>query len=366
MKTYKYKLKLTTSQVQTCETWLNTCRYLYNIALSERIMVYEMRKKSISKYDQYNQLPDIKVNFPFVKEVYSDTLQEVLDRVDRSYQNFFRGSGFPKFSKKGFYNSFTFKRNFKVNNSTIKLPKIGEVKYFNSRPLEGVPKTATIIKEINGWFICIVCEQESNSNTIKVDNQNPIGIDMGCNRFLALSDGSFIDSPLFLEPNLVKIRILQRKLSRQIKGSKEREKTKKKLRKLFSKLSNQRIDFLHKTSTTLSEKYSAIYMEDLNLQKMQQSGFSKVNRGMSDKSFGNFKSLLSYKMINRGKHLGLVNPAYTSQTCNSCGSVNKKSRLSQSEFVCTSCGNIDNSDLNAAKNILSKGITEGTKRKTLI
>ena len=107
-------------------------------------------------------------------------------------------------------------------------------------------------------------------------------------------------------------------------------------------------------------------MEDLKLQKMQQSGFSNVNKMMSDKSFGNFKLLLSYKLKERGKHLGLVNPAYTSQTCNACGTVDKKSRISQAEFVCTSCGNIDLADINASKIICSKGITASTKRKTLV
>lgn len=106
-------------------------------------------------------------------------------------------------------------------------------------------------------------------------------------------------------------------------------------------------------------------MEDLRLQKMQQSGYSNVNRGMLDKGFGQFKIFLSYKMKHRGKYLGLVNPAYTSQTCNDCGTIDKKSRLSQSEFVCTNCGNVSNADTNASKNIISKGITESTKRKPL-
>ena len=367
MKTYKFKLKPTKEQEVTFESWVNSCRNLYNLALSERIMVYEMRKKSVSKYDQYNQLPELKVQFPFLKELYSDTIQEVLDRVDKSYQNFFRGAGFPKFSRKGEYNSFTFKRSFKVNNRTIKLPKIGEVKYYNSRPIIGTPKTATIIKEAGGWFICITSEYESSvPEKIVVDNQNPIGLDCGISRFLALSDGTFIDSPLFLEPNLAKLKILQRKLSRQKKGSNSRDKTKEKIRKVYNKISNQRLDFLHKTSTTLSDKYSAIYMEDLNLQKMQQSGFTKVNRGMSDKGFGNFKVLLTYKMKHRGKHLGLVNPAYTSQTCFACGTIDKKSRISQAEYVCTSCGFMDNADVMASKNILWEGISQNTKRKALV
>mgnify|MGYP006361897665 FL=1 len=366
MKTYKFKLKLTKKQENTCESWINSCRSLYNLALNERIMVYEMRKKSVSKYDQYNQLPDLKKQFPWFGEVYSDTIQEVLDRLEKTYQNFFRGAGFPKYSKKGEYNSFTFKRSFKVNEKTIKLPKIGEVKYFNSRDIVGTLKTATIIKEDNSWFICITAEYETPFETIEVDNQNPIGCDMGGIRFLALSNNTFIDSPEFMKPFESELRILQRKLARQKKGSKSREKTKQKIRKIYKKVYNQRLDFLHKVSTNLSNKYSALYMEDLKLQKMQQSGFSNVNKMMSDKSFGNFKLLLSYKLKERGKHLGLVNPAYTSQTCNACGTVDKKSRISQAEFVCTSCGNIDLADISASKIICSKGITASTKRKTLV
>jgi len=366
IKTYKFKLKLTKKQEKTCESWLDSCRNLYNLALSERIMVYEMRKKSVSKFDQYNQLPELKKQFPWFAEVYSDTIQEVLDRLDKTYQNFFRGGGFPKFSKKGQYNSFTFKRSFKVNEKTIKLPKIGEVKYFNSRPMLGTPKTATIIKEDNNWFICITSEYETPFETIEIDNQNSIGCDMGGIRFLALSNNTFIDSPEFQKPYEKELRILQRKLSRQKKGSNSREKTKLKIRKIYKKIFNQRLDFLHKTSTLLSNQYSAIYIEDLKLQKMQENGFSNVNKMMTDKSFGNFKILLSYKLKERGKYLGLVNPAYTSQTCNSCGTIDKKSRVSQSEFVCTSCGLITNADLNASKNILWEGISQNTKRKTLV
>lgn len=188
---------------------------------------------------------------------------------------------------------------------------------------------------------------------------------MGVSKFLALSNDSFIESNGFLEPNLSKLNILQRKLSRQKKGSKSREKTKKSIQKLYSKITNQRLDFLHKTSTRLADTYSSVYMEDLNLQKMQAKGLKDVNRKMTDNGFGIFKLLLSYKLKERGKHLGLVNPAYTSQTCNSCGHIDKKSRISQSEFVCTSCGVIDNADVNASKIILSKGITESTKRKAL-
>ena len=366
IKTYKYKLKPSNKQEKEMVSWINSCRFIYNVALEERNTAYTELKHSVSKYDQYNQLPFIKKDFPFISKVYSDTLQDVLDRVDKSYQTFFRGGGYPKFAKKGVFKSFTFKRHFTVEDTFIKLPKLGKMKYFNSRHIIGEVKTATIIKEDNGWFICIVAKTNNEIENIEVDNQNPIGIDMGATRFAALSNNTFIDSPKFQEPFQKDLRVLQRKLSRQKKGSNSREKTKTKIRKIYKKILNQRLDFLHKTSTCFTDVYSAIYIEDLSLQKMQQQGLIFVNKSMSDKGFSNFKLLLTYKLKERGKFLGLVNPAYTSQTCNRCQKTDSKSRISQSEFVCTSCGEISNADINAAKNILSKGITESTKRKTLV
>lgn len=362
MKTYKFKLNPTKEQKETFDSWIDTCRYLYNLALSERIMVYEMRKKSVSKFDQYNELPQLKKDLPWIGEVYSNTLQEVLDRLDKTYQNFFRGGGFPKYSKKGFYNSFTYKRYFTVKDKTIKLPKIGEVKYFNSRKILGVPKTATIIKELNNYYICITSEYEQQE--FNGENQ-AIGIDVGISVFAYLSNGETIESPLFLEPNLRKLKILQRKLSRQKKGSKSREKTKLSIQKLHLKISNQRKDFLHKESTKIAERFSECYIEDLNLQKMKTLS-STLTRRMSDSGFGMFKEFLKYKFKERGNYLGLVNPAYTSQTCSSCLKVDKKSRLSQSEFVCTSCGFISNADENASKNILREGISQKAKSKAIV
>lgn len=361
-KTYKFKLKPTEAQKETFDSWINTCRYVYNVALEERITAYQMRKKSVSRFDQYNQLPLIKQQFPFVGEVYSDTLGDTLDRVDTSYKNFFSGSGFPKFAKKGFYNSFTFKRNFKINEKTIKLPKIGEVKYFNSRTVIGTPKTATIIKENNNWFICIDAEYESTNSNL---NNQEVGIDVGIAHFATLSNGEIIDSPLFLENSLKQLRVLNRKLARQKKDSNSRKKTIFKLQILQKKISNQRNDFLHKESTKIANMFTTCYIEDLKLQKMNTIN-STLTRRMNDSGFGIFKQFLQYKFKERGNEVILINPAYTSQTCSECKSVDKKSRLSQSEFVCTSCGHIDNADLNASKNIMREGISQKAKRKILV
>lgn len=363
MKTYKFKLKPNKTQEKTFEKWVDTTRYLYNLALEERIIAYQSVKKSISKFDQYNQLPDIKQHFPWVADVYSDTLQEVLDRVDKSFKNFFRGNGFPKWAKKGFYSSFTFKRNFTIKEKTIKLPKIGEVKYFNSRSIKGNPKIATIKKEADGWYICVVVEYTPEPKTTN-DNQ-VVGVDLGIVQFATLSNGEVIANPKFLSKSLPKLKVLQRKLSRQVKGSNERTKTKKKLAKLHKKISNQRKDFLHKVSTDLVTKYSTIVIEDLNVSKMNSSVSSRLNRSISDVGFYNFRLFLQYKSKERCQELIIVNPAYTSQTCSSCGNIDKKSRKTQSKFKCVSCGFEINADLNASINILSRGTTQVTQSKPL-
>jgi len=361
-KTYKYKLRLTKVQENTFDSYINTCRYVFNVALEGRVLAYKMRNKSVSRFDQYKELTDAKKEFPFISEVHSDVLQEALDRVDKSYANFFIGSGFPRFAKKGEYNSFTYKRKFEIHRGYIKLPKIGNVKYFNSRPVQGLPKIATIIKEGNNFFISIVCEIDVPD--VVVNGSYPIGIDVGIAKFAYLSNNTSIETPLFLQPNLAKLRRLQRKLHRQVKGSGSREKTKQKIFTLHRKIINSRLDFLHKESTKIANEFSSCYIEDLKLLNMVKLN-STLSRKMLDSGFGTFKELLIYKFKERGKHLGLVNPAYTSQTCSECFSVDKKSRLSQSEYACTSCGHVENADLNASKNIMRKGISQSTKAQAL-
>jgi len=361
-KTYQFKLKPNKTQANIFHQWLGTCRYLYNSALEHRISYFKDTGEGVSKYDQYNELPQIKRELPFVAKVYSDVLQEVLDRIDKSYKLFFKGGGFPKFKNKYSYNSFTYKRNYKINENKVKLPKIGWVKFFNSRPIKGKPKTATLIFKNNSWFISIVCEQEIQSKPI--DDSQAVGIDVGIAKFAYLSDGSFIESPYFLEPNLGKLRLLQRKLSRQKKGSNSIEKTKRQISKLHNKIKNQRKDFLHKVSTNIEQFYSSCYVEDLKISNMTKLN-STLSRRMLDNGFYSFRLMLEYKFKHNSKHFLSVNPAYTSQMCSSCGAVDKKSRLSQSEYLCTNCGFVDNSDLNAAKNIRAKGISFGTKRKVL-
>lgn len=361
IKTYKYKLNPNNSQMKTFEEWINTCRLIYNISLEQKDYAYSSRRYNVSKYESYNQLPDLKNEFTFIKNVHSDVLQEVIDRLFKSYDKFYKGGGFPKYKKKRLYNSFTFKRGISIINNKIKLPKIGLVKFFNSREIVGVIKTATISKELKGWFISITFETPTINRYC--DNQ-AVGIDVGIKHFLTFSDGTFIDSPYFLEPKLKELKRLQRRLSRQVKGSNSRNKTKHQISKLHLKISNSRKDFNQKQSTIICDKFSEVYIEDLKIQNMTKLN-PTLSRRMLDNSFYSFRLMLEYKLKYQSKILIAVPPAYTSQRCNECGFTSKDNRLNQSEFICTSCGNIANADLNAAKNILALGKNLSTKVKPL-
>ena len=345
--TIKYKLNPTKVQIETFKQWLGGNRYLYNVALEERITAYKSLGKSVTKYDQFNQLPQIKKEFLWMGEIFSQTLQNTLERLDIAYKGFFNGGGFPKFQKKDNYNSFTFPSKIKIVGNQIKLPKIGLVKFINHRPIPNC-KTATIIQSRNKWYVSITFEVQEPSTII--DNSNSVGIDVGVVNHSTLSDGTMNKPNQFLEINLKQLRILNRKLSRQVKGSNSYLKTKKQLSKLHEKIANQRKDYNHKLSTNIVKKYSAIYVEDLKIANMIKLN-STLARRITDNAWFQFRSFLTYKCKLAGKHFKAVNPAYTSQKCSSCGDIDKKSRISQSEYCCTSCGYIDNADCNAAKNI---------------
>jgi len=217
-KTYKYKLKLTKTQQNTVDSWLHTCRAIYNLALDTKIYAYRSNKISLSYYDLIKQLTELKreKGYEWVKEVPSQSLQDVLERLDKAYQTFFRRGGFPKFSKKSKYRSITLKNNNnslrKDGHNRITLPKLGSIKYFWSREIEGEIRRATIIKEVDGYYISVLTKQEIDVNPIEFNSENQaIGIDVGVKYFLVSSDGEFVENPQFLQSHKKQMRILQRK-----------------------------------------------------------------------------------------------------------------------------------------------------------
>lgn len=360
-KTYKSRLRLSKTQAATIDNYINTCRAVYNLALETKMYAYKSQGVSLSKFDLINQLPDLKSGFEWVKEVPAQTLQGVIERMDTAYQSFFRGGGFPKFARRDKYNSVLFKNVKQVSRYVFKLPKIGTVTIFKDRQPVGELRTATVSRTNGKYYISIVTSQEVDDQSVSSDSQ--VGIDMGISFFASLSTGEQIENPRHTLKYERQLRIKSRSLARKKKGSNSRERARAELSKLHEKVANVRRDFLHKSSSRVVNEFDFIAVEDLKVSNMIK--FGHLSKHIADASWSEFFNQLSYKSAHKGKTFIKVDPKYTSQTCSDCGAVDKKSRLSQSKFVCTSCGAEHNADINASHNILSKGIALSRQREPL-
>lgn len=351
--TYKYKLKPTKAQVIMFEQWLGTCRYVYNTGMEVKKTAYKTAGKSIGKYELMKQLTDAKKEIEWLNNTHSQVLQNVLDRLDRSYQNFFKKRAkYPKWAKKEKYKSFTFKQGVKIHPNTfsVTLPKIGKVKFFKDRIAEMDIATATIIKDVDGWFMSI--SGTINKELMPATNKN-IGIDLGIKSFAVTSDGEYFDSPNCLRKAEKKLKHLQRGVSRKKKGSNNRKKAVVQLAKAHKKVSETRKDFLHKLSTELIRENQSVSVEKLNIKGMIRN--HKLAKSISDAGWGMFKAMLKYKAEQNSRTFFEVNPRNTSKQCNVCGNLNDDLKLSVREWTCSLCGTKHNRDGNAAVNILNKG-----------
>ena len=382
VKTYKYKLRnLSATQTQSLNSWIGACRFVYNLALASKPRfigetkqyAYKVYGINISCYDLEKDLKTLK-DVEWIKAVPSQSLQDVIQRLEKAYQSFFSGGGFPKWAKKGKYNSITIKsiNRDKCEKGRFVLPKLGEVKTFYSReiPKEAILKRATIIKEFDGFYISIMFSVASTPpSPLSGDSQVKVGIDWGVRHFLTTSDGEHIANPGLFKAYQKQVRIEQRSLARKKKGSNNFKKQSQKLAKLQAKVARIRNDFQHKLSTDLIGKYDFIGVEKLNVRNMTTSAKGNIkepgtnvkaksglNRSILDTAPAMFFDKLEYKSKWHGRTFVKVNPKHTSQICSSCGHKDKKSRKTQAQFVCTSCDFEINADVNAAKNILARAI----------
>ncbi|EAY30611.1 RNA-guided endonuclease InsQ/TnpB family protein [Microscilla marina] len=365
VKTYKYKLRnLSVAQTQKLNSWVGACRFVYNLALETKQYVYKAYGVNLSRFDLDKELKTLK-DVEWIKDVPSQSLQDVLQRLEKAYQSFFKGGGFPKWAKKGKYNSITLKS---VNwdnceKGRFVLPKLGEVKTFYSReiPKEAKLRRATIIKESDGFYISIMF-----STTIQPlpSNNQTVGLDWGVEHFLTTSDSEHIANPRLFQRYQKKLRVEKRSLSRKKKGESNFKKQARKLAKLQTKIARIRNDFQHKISTGLILKYGSISVENLKVRNMTGSAKGNaeepgknvkakagLNRAILDTAPSMFLDKLEYKSKWHGRTFVKINPKHTSQICSECGHKDKESRITQAKFVCSSCNTELNADVNAAKNI---------------
>jgi putative transposase len=289
--------------------------------------------------------------------------------MDKAYQHFFKGGGFPKFkSRHHSKQSYQYPQRVKIDGSKVYLPKVGWVKCKGFREdFVGKIKTVTVSYEANLYHAALL--MYNGIETVPVcTSTNNIGLDVGVSLVVADSEGG-MTKPLDLVHELTCLRVRAQQLSRKKKGSNNRAKAKVKLAKQNLRIANMRKDFLHKLSLQYAENQGIVVVEDLKIKNMTKSAKGTeekpgkqvaqkkgLNRAITQQSWGLFFELLEYKVKARGGQFVKVDPRHTSQTCNCCGHVSSENRLKQEKFVCTACGHRANADVNAAKNIRDRGI----------
>jgi putative transposase len=354
-KTFRYKLMPTPPQERELERVLGLCRRLYNAALEQRKVAWERRRVSLSRYQQEAELKDIRAEIPEYATVHSHVLQDVLTRLDSAFRRFFarvkagEKSGYPRFQGAGRYVSFTYKQfdnGAHLENNFLVLSKIGRIAMRWSRPLEGSPKTVTISKEADGWYVCFSCADVPIQPL--PDTRQETGVDLGLEAFATLADGTRIFHPGWYRRAERALKTAQRRVNRRKKGSARRRKAVKLLAKAHLKVKRQRADFHHKTAVALVRTNDTIYHENLQTANMLKN--HHLAKSISDAGWSQFLSILSFKAAYAGRTVIAVNPAFTSQVCSGCGVLVQKG-LSVRWHRCPDCGMSLHRDHNAAKNI---------------
>ena len=347
------------------------CRFVFNRALARQNENHEVGNKYIPYGKMASWLVEWKnaTETQWLKDAQSQPLQQSLKDLERAYKNFFRKrAAFPRFKKRGQNDVFRYPQGVKLDqeNSRIFLPKLGWMRYRNSRQVTGVVKNVTVSQSCGKWYISI--QTESEVSTPVHPSASMVGLDAGVAKLATLSDGTVFEPVNSFQKNQKTLARLQRQLSRKVKFSNNWQKQKRKIQRLHSRIAYIRRDYLHKVTTTVSKNHAMIVIEDLKVSNMSKSAAGTVsqpgrnvraksglNRSILDQGWYEMRRQLAYKQLWRGGQVLAVPPAYTSQRCACCGHTAKENRLSQSKFRCQVCGYTANADVNGARNILAAG-----------
>ena len=368
LKAYKVRLYPTIDQQVFFAKSFGCVRFIWNKMLSDKIEHYKETKTTLKNYPaQY------KKEFEWLQEVDSLALSKVERHLQKAYQSFFKnGTGFPKFKKKGQRDSYTTnnqKGTVAITNNTVKLPKIGHIKAKLPNRMNGLIKSATITKTATGQYYASVLVEtivDELPNT-----QSNIGIDLGLTDFIVLSDGSKVANPKFLsklqhklareQKILAKRRAVAKVANRKLSDSRNYQKQKFKVAKVYEQITNSRTDFLHKLSFNLIKNHDVIAIEDLNVKGMVKN--HKLAKAISDSSWSTFTTMLAYKAEWYGKTLVKIDRWYpSSKTCSGCNHLLTKAELPLSlrSWDCPSCLQTNDRDINASINILNEGLKLAT------
>ncbi len=431
---YIYKLRPNQTQSKKMDEWLDSLRFLWNWMLVDRELAYHAsfiqgdyctlkwqseccpltcspskgsyfgypwkdnggeskRKKNedgnpkkvnprrSAVETQITHLPELKKQYPFLKDVYSTVLQQLVKRLDDAFDGFFTKSrGYPKFKNRSNFRSFQYAPGGgEIKGGKIYLPGLGWMRFYKSRDIPSgfTIKTVTIRRKADGWYVSLRLEDKAvPAFPVKTEAEisTAIGLDMGLGKLVYVSDGSAIDNPRFATTRSAKrtMRLRSRKVSRKKKGSKNRKKAAQRLADRHKKIADKREAFQWKAAKKLSKKADAIFVEDLNIAGMRrkakpkkdengnyakngQSAKRGLNRSIGDAAWGDLISKIEYMAAKSGKAIFKINPKHTSQQCSVCDHIDASNRDGE-KFICTECGHIDDANFQAARNVKRRGV----------
>ena len=353
----KYRLFPTKAQESALNETLGVCCLVYNSLVHERTALHEQGQKAPNYHAQAVAITRWKKDHPELKTVHSQVLQNVAVRVDLAFQAFFRRvkagetPGYPRLKGPGQYDSITYPQSgFKVGASSVWLSLFGrpvQVKAKIHRSIACDVKTCAVRRYDRKWFVCLSCEYEPEPLPPSAD---AIGLDVGLNSFLALSNGEFVDNPRFFRRDEKALAKAGRRQSRTKKRSRERRKANKVLSRIHERIRNRRHDFVQQTARRIVNRFGVIAVEKLNVKGMVKNHC--LAKSISDAAWPMFRTVLTQKAESAAREVIAVNPAYTSQDCHACGYRAKK-KLSERWHFCPNCSASLDRDTNAAINILN-------------
>ena len=370
---FQYELKPAGGQQRLMRRYAGSCRFVYNKALALQQANHDAGEKFIGYVAMAKHLTSWRngEETPWLKEAPVHPLQQALKDLDKAYQNFFaKCADFPRFKRKGRADSFRYpdpkQIKFDQGNSRLFLPKLGWIRYRNSREVLGAVRNVTVSRSGSKWYISIQTQREVGQPVPTATTA--IGIDLGIARFATFSDGSHIAPLNSFKTKAAKLAKYQRRMAHKQKFSHNWKKAKAKVQKIHTQIANARRDFLHKATTTISQNHAVVFIEDLQVRNMSQSAAgtaenpgkhvaakSGLNKAILDQGWGEFRQQLGYKMTWNGGMLFAVPPHHTSQTCPCCGHISKDNRQTQARFACVECGYENHADVVGAINVLERG-----------
>src|ERR671933_478525 len=375
--TYEYKAIPTPEQIQIMEHTLTVCRKVWNFALRERKDWINSRKcqlKSCSitseyivpadtQYPNYAQqcksLTSAKAEFPELKTVNAQVLQQVLRKLETAFVDMRRKSmGFPRFKNRYRMRSFVYPQLGKaqfLRGNQIKLPQLGWLEYVKSREIPDgfAVKQARIVRKASGYFVMLTLECDVSVPDV-MPNGHPVGIDLGLDKFVATSDGDVVDRPRFLSSLHCKLKLLQRRLKNKQKGSNNRHKLNRKIARLHQRISDTRKDWHFKLAHKLCDGAGMIFVEDMDLGGWAKGLFGKHTL---DAGFGQFLSIVKFVCWKRGVYFDKVDKNYTSQVCPQCDAHTGKKELKDRVHSCPECGYTTHRDVAAAQIVRNRGLS---------